>query len=959
MAAPTEPDPGPSSGSGAPLPGTRVDPDAATRGTAGPAERPSVTGFPDALRDRYDPQQIAGSGTEGVVWHVRRTDTGADAAVKLAAGPAMDTELLAYLRNDAFRRHVPQLLDFGTVDHQGAQLAWVAMEYLPLTLADRFAALRQSGGGTQVEPIVGELVALLDFWQQTIRRNPVDFKPANILIRQLGGRGEQFVIADLGGVARLSASRRFDPGMQVTVPYMAPEQLAGTNHPAGPWWSLGDVLYELFAGRPRYLDAQGWLLSDQDLQLDLVMGAEVNLTAVPDPRQRLLLQGLFTRNPGHRWTAAEVRGWLAGGSPEVVRSGARTASAPAHRPITFRSTPYHDPSELAADMLRNSGDAARWLVDGAAPRLLAWLRDDVGDTVFDLNHLAEVKRGNGAQRQTAAALAVLAFGAAFRPSAVPHYRDHAIDTAGLEYFVHQPGATDFIEAMIAVDAPAVAARYNCRHPECEGERCTRLLALAELPAVMAEVDRRARELGGGRRGGDGLGTAEREEAFRRALLLTVRAEEHEESVARLSPLPAAVHRLFVSPAVSAKVAGLAAWTADAALAVRGGTPGLPRRWSTLRRRALAADPAEPAGRAALVAAEVLRHRAEPAGGATTRPATDWRARAGGWLAGAWRELPRRAGAAMLLTLGFTLLLWAGAVFRYPIDAKADIWPLGGFAGPCRRAGELAAHQVAGQLGAAIGAALVLTLFPGRGRVGHGTVTLAGAGALAIGCLRLGPPTELLNPPQAVADRVVMFEGGMGSWAGVAGLVAIVAALVLNGRATAKLLKTARTPAAKTTMRKQWQDGRPGLRDRLAFAAWSTLVLVTLLWSAVVVRLVATGLHHHHAHGTWHPGQTAASYQAGFVILLATVSLLSTLATPPSARALLVLWTLATLFLGAWPGRITPVEALRIPVLQWLFDWLASWWGTDGFWAALLLALPLAGYGVLAMVRRTSAAAGAS
>jgi hypothetical protein len=933
----------------------------ARRPATAPSGTPAGGRFPDSLRDRFDAQGVAGSGTEGTVWHVRRTDGGGDAAVKVTvAGQAMDPELLAHLRNDAYRRHAPQIVDFGSAAHHGAEVDWVAMEYLPVTLADRFAALRRDGrhcGGRETERIVSELVSLLDFWQRQIRRNPIDFKPANILVRSVGS-AEEFVIADFGGVARLTASRRFSPEMQVTVPYMAPEQLAGTNDPAGPWWALGNVLYELFAGRPRYLDADGRLVSDQELQYDLVMGAEVDVSAVTDSRQRLLLQGLFTKNPAHRWTAAEVTSWLNGGSPRVVRPRVQPGGAPAHRPITFRSAPYYDPSALACAMLGYSGEAARWLTGGAAAKLRDWLRDDVKDTVFDLHYLTDVERARGAGRETAAALAVLAFGAAFEPTATPHYRDHPVDTSGLERIAAQPDAMDFIDALIAADAPAVAARYDCRHPECSGEQCSRLLALAELPDVMAEVDQNARVLGGGRRGGDGLSRQEREDAHRLAVWLTIRPEEYSRLLSRLSPLPAAVHRLFVSTQLSARVAVLAAVVADTALAARStvrrkapGTGGdsVQRRWSMLRRRAAGADPAEVAGRAALVSAEALQGRSErPTGPASG--SVGWQARVRRWWANARPGLPARAGAALLMLLGFALLLWAGAVFRYPIDAKLNIWPQGGFGGPLRTAGKHAAQQVVGQLGAAVGAALVLALFPGR--VGRGTVTLVGAGALAIGCLRLGPPLGLLNPPQSVADRVVMFEGGMGSWAGVSAIVAVVVALVLNERAAVKLLKRGSRPKpAKAAMAKRWRDGMAGRRDRLAFALWSTLVLLALLWAAVEVRLAATGQHHTPA--SWGTGQTGASYQAGFVILLATVSFLGTLATPPTARTLLVGWILGALFLGAWPGRIDPMEALRIPVFQDLFSALAALWGHSAFWAALLLAVPFAAYGVRAALRLTA------
>ncbi|WP_189913662.1 protein kinase domain-containing protein [Kitasatospora xanthocidica] len=976
--------------------------------------------FPDALRARFTPQAVAGSGTEGTVWHVRRTDGGGEAAVKVAvAGQSMDADLLAHLRNDDYRRHVPHIVDFGRVGHHGGELDWVAMEYLPVTLADHFAGLRRggrSGDRREAERIVYELVALLDFWQRRIERNPLDFKPANILVRPGRPPGE-FVIADFGGVARLTASRRFTPETIVTIPYMAPEQLAGRNHEAGPWWALGNVLYELFVGRPRFLGADGLLISDEALQLELVLGEEVDLTAVADQRQLLLLQGLFTKNPDDRWTASQVRSWLAGGSPAVVRRQAQPdGGRPTHRPVTFFGAPFTDPAKLAEVLLRRSGDAARWLSAGGAERLRDWLRDDVQDNLFDLHYLTDVARAPGSRRDAVAALALLAFGAAFAPSATPCYLDRPIDTPGLERIATEADGAAFIDDLVRTGAPAVAARYDCFHPECSGEHCSRLLALAGLPDVLAEVDRAARVVGGGRRGGDGLSSQEREEAHRVAVWLSIRPEEGDRLLGRISPLPAALHRLPLPERVSELAALVAAVVVDGALAAGAGLrtavrsaarrpapdpvaapDAVRRRWSALRRRAVRADPGEDAGRAALVAAVALRPRgrgraeqsatesrqggtgrdgrlgrlwqARPWQGRRERTPVDWPARVRAWWPHARTALPRRTGAVLLLLLAFGLLLWAGAVFRYPIEAgvQLKISPDEAFGGPLKKAGEHAAQQVVGQLGAALVAAAVLAFFPAR--VGFGTAALTGIGAFAIGYLRLGPPMTAVEAPKPVAERVVMFEGGMGSWAGIAAVVAIVVSFTLIERAAGRLLKPAhearrqvreawrRLDGHGTAGRvrpdgKRWRTGGEGVRDRVLFALGSTGVLVLLLWGAVEVRLAATG--HHPTPDSWGTGQAGAAYQAGFVVLLAVASLASTLGTPVTARVLLVGWILAALVLGSWPGPLGPIEALRIPVFQGQFGWFAELWGHGAFWAALLVALPLAAYGTLRTVRWRSA-----
>ncbi|MER7850630.1 hypothetical protein ABTZ03_42635 [Kitasatospora sp. NPDC096077] len=807
--------------------------------SAAPGGRLFEGAYPNALRGRFTPLELAGSGSEGTVWRVRRA-AGGEAAVKVAtADHPMDTGLLARLSDNRFRRHVPHLIDYGKVAHHGAQVDWVAMEYLPVTLSVHFADLRRGGHHTDRwlgEQIVRELVSLLDFWQQHIRRNPLDFKPANILVRPGQGAGPgEFVIADFGGVDRLTASRRFTTQMTATIAYMTPEQLAGSNHRAGPWWALGNVLYELFTGSPRFVGADGRAVPDRELELELVVGEEADLSAIADPRQLQLLQGLFTQQPDDRWTAAEVRAWLDGASPPVVRRRPQS-----HRPISYLGASYSDPARLVEALLRDSLSATQWLATGGAQRLRTWLSEDVRDTVFDLHYLTEVVQAPGPRRTELAGVALLALGAAFLPSATPHFLGRPVDTDGLEVLAAATEADGyaFIEQLVTSGGASVAARYDCFHPECAGEHCSRLLALATLPQVMAKVERAARTVGGGRRGDDGLSPGEREEARRLAVWLSVRPQEREQVLGRLSPLPAALHRLPVPARASELAAVVAAAVVDAALAagarartaVRGSartessktgkaSPEVRRRWSALRRQALGADPGEPAGRASLIAAETLRPRARGQAEGTARTMqpgpvarwwngrqpllTDWGDRLRIWWPHARMALPLRAAAALLLLLGFALLLWAGAVIRYPVEAgeQLKILPNGAFGGPLRTAGEQAARQVAGQLGAAFTAALVLAFFPVR--VGVGTGLLTGAGAFTIGYLRLSPPLPALQVPRPVADRVVMFEGGMGSWAGVVAVVTVVLSLALIERSARRFLKPAHE--ARRLVRAGWRQ----------------------------------------------------------------------------------------------------------------------------------------------------------
>ncbi|MFB7377941.1 hypothetical protein ACFC6U_10755 [Kitasatospora purpeofusca] len=986
---------------------------------AGPAD------FPAALTDRYRPVGRVGSGSEGTVWHAHRADghradahradggrgsggnrksssgaTGGDAAVKVGnPGVRADTELLAHLAGDPlFRRHVPEILGHGRVEHAGALCDWLAMEYLPVTLADHVAALREEGRlgrSGETERIIRELVDLLEFWQVRIQRNPVDFKPANILVRRggrNGGSATEFVVADFGGVAKLTASRRFSTDMQVTVAYMAPEQLAGSNHPAGPWWALGTILYEVFTGASRYRRADGGLVSDEALQFRLVMDDEVDLAAVPDERHRLLLQGLFTKDPTDRWTAPQVRAWLKGESPEVVRSrvappppGPTPPPGPKHRPIAFRGEDFHEPASLAGALLKRSADAAAWLVSGGARRLRDWLRDEVKDTVLDLHYLKDVERGTSAEKSAAASRAVLALGAAFTPEAVPYVRDRRVDAAGLVELAEQPDVLTVVDELVAAGLLGLAARFHCGHPACPERACARLLGLTELAAVLSRVEREARTLGGrtgnnanannanssanssananNANNGDGrLTAAERKAARRWILLLTLQPDGQRRAlVRRLSALPGPLGAL---PApVHSTVTAVADGAGAVAARVRGGGRERFRRdWSDLRRRALTADPATADGRGVLAAAAVLQVRSVRSGGARRgRNRGAWKADLRAWRSGARSALPRRAVAGVLLFLCLAVSLWAGAVWRISVDAGVGgaVSPDGAFGGPLRTAGEAAARATAGQLGAALVAAVAVAAFPAR--IGRRILFLAAAASFAVGYLHLGPPMTVLRPPQAVIDRVVVFEGGTASWAGLVATVTPVLVLIVNGRSVRWLLTPAHEAAQRAagdrrnlaTRRRArgngagaargWRPGRDGYRDRLLFWLGGTLVLALVLWAAVEVRLAVVHRDHHPTPESWGTGRVGAAYQADYLLLLAFLTLVASATVPRAARRLLAAAALGTAVLGAWPPPLGPLEALRIPVLGPWFRALAEVWGHAAFWAAVLVMLPLACY----------------
>ncbi|MFF4702449.1 protein kinase domain-containing protein [Streptomyces sp. NPDC001288] len=968
------------------------------RPTDPPTRRDPATAhaeFPEALRDRYEPHGIAGAGSEGTVWHVRRLADGADAAVKIAhPGQAMDLDTLEHLAAPDFRRHVPALHEFGDIAIGGTVCGWVAMEYLPTTLEDHLGRRLRDGRPreerAQTERTVRELADLLDFWQTRIDRNPLDLKPANILVRQShGGTGKdhddrfQLVVADFGGVARFTASQSYRD-FQITALYMAPEQIVNQNLRATPWWTVGLVLYQVFTGRPLYVLGDDARITDEAWTRALIVNHEVDLSAVTDARQNLLLQGLLTKDPDDRWTAAEVRRWLKGETPEVVRPAAPDApdaARHANSPITFRGTAHHEAESLAGAMARHSQEAADWLAADGGQRLAAWLRDDLRDTSYDRGQLLALNRGP--DRPVRAAVAALAFVAVFAPTATPQYRGRRVDADGIARIAQGQGAVAFTDELLKADVPTVAAGFHCAHDDCPQGRCEVLLTLAEqLPATIEDVRARARTLGR-RTGNDGgaggsLDRRETDAAYGLAAALIVYPEQRGRALLPLAGLPGLL-ATFLAKAPVGLLATLARLGAlrhrlGALARARAADAGFLRRWAELHRRAAAGDVRTVPGRADLVAAAVLLPRAlraDEIGQDHTVTLTEW------WST-AWRPLARRLAAGGALFLAFWLLIWSGAMLRSVHDSGLGgkaLDPADRLVAPLAHAADLASVAQTGLCAVALAGAVAFAAATGRI---SGWLLAAGAAVAAYaGYARPDlPPLGPLHAPGWAAERMRYFLGGWKSWNGVTALLLVPLVCVVLTVLARRQLGLARTAEQEQSrLRREraeqrraaaglprrpyenptrWRTGPRGTRDRALFAVSALLMLVTSLWAAVEVRVALDGDHRTPA--SWGTGQQGASYQSQYVLACAAVCALAALASPAVARRVLGWAAAAVLVLGLWPPPVEPARALSVPVAPDLFGAFAETWGHGAFWAALLLALPLSVYAAGFAVRRTRRAA---
>jgi len=130
-----------------------------------------------------------------------------------------------------------------------------------------------------------------------------DIKPSNVLIDE----GDQARITDFGLAKRVESDQHLTTSHQLvgTVPYMAPEQLAGSRNRVGPAsdiYSIGALLYELLAGQPPFC---GQTILDT---LDLIREHAPKLPRQLNPKTPRELEMIclkcLEKNPDERYGSA-------------------------------------------------------------------------------------------------------------------------------------------------------------------------------------------------------------------------------------------------------------------------------------------------------------------------------------------------------------------------------------------------------------------------------------------------------------------------------------------------------------------------------------------------------------------------------------------------------------------------------------------------------------------------------
>ena len=93
--------------------------------------------------------------------------------------------------------------------------------------------------------------------------------------------------------------------------YQSPEIIAGGASSTSDWWSLGIILLELITRGRATKDINEKAFCIHVVTRGIVVPDDI------DPRVRILLQGLLTRDPDKRWSWANIQNWISGEHVEV------------------------------------------------------------------------------------------------------------------------------------------------------------------------------------------------------------------------------------------------------------------------------------------------------------------------------------------------------------------------------------------------------------------------------------------------------------------------------------------------------------------------------------------------------------------------------------------------------------------------------------------------------------------
>ncbi|THV24458.1 serine/threonine-protein kinase [Glycomyces paridis] len=210
----------------------------------------------DVLDGRYRLDRRVGGGGMGDVWEGTDTILWRTVAVKVLLADLVDDRGF----RERFRREaraiavmqgpgVVEVYDYGEIEDEDAQLAYLIMEFVDGKPLSRLLGLWGKLGAADAMRVVGGVAEALQVAHSAgiVHR---DIKPGNILVRDDGS----VVLVDFG-IAHASHNLTLTTTGVVlgTVTYMSPEQAAGENlTAASDLYSLGVVAHQCLAGSPPF-----------------------------------------------------------------------------------------------------------------------------------------------------------------------------------------------------------------------------------------------------------------------------------------------------------------------------------------------------------------------------------------------------------------------------------------------------------------------------------------------------------------------------------------------------------------------------------------------------------------------------------------------------------------------------------------------------------------------------------
>jgi eukaryotic-like serine/threonine-protein kinase len=315
----------------------------------------------NVLDGRYRLERRIGGGGMGDVWEGTDTTLWRTVAVKVLLADLVDDRGF----RERFRREaraiavmqgpgVVEVYDYGEIEDEDAQLAYLIMEYVDGKPLSRLLGL---WGKLPVENTLRVMGGVAEALQVAHAAGIVhrDIKPGNILVRGDGS----VVLVDFG-IARVSHNLTLTTTGVVlgTVTYMSPEQAAGENlTPASDLYSLGVVAHQCLAGSPPFrADTPLGVLSAHLRNAPPPLPAEIPYEVAEIVRRSL------QKDPSTRWPDAAALAAVCRETLDAIPTG-RGASGP----VRTRTMPEPQPSppspgsHTGAHRRRTAGTAARAL----------------------------------------------------------------------------------------------------------------------------------------------------------------------------------------------------------------------------------------------------------------------------------------------------------------------------------------------------------------------------------------------------------------------------------------------------------------------------------------------------------------------------------------------------------------------------------------------------------------------